>query len=127
VNEVLARLEAVYRQQLGIYDQVLALARQAAAAARERRSLQELNALLEQKQRHLIEIDRLDQRADEDRRRFRRQGGSPTEASQLRRPLAAAAERIEQILACEREMERCLVAHRRQSDDGLCADAEAGD
>ena len=127
MNEVLARLEKIYRQQLEIYDQVLELAEQAVRAARERHPLQELDALLAQKRRLLIEVDRLDALAAPDRLWWRQDGRSVSDTSKLQRPLADAARRIEQILAREREMERWILTPADDSGSELQANTEAGD
>lgn len=126
VNEVLARLEKIYRQQLEIYDQVLELAEQAVSAAREGRPLQELDALLAQKRRLLTEIDRLDALAAPDRLWWKQDGRSASETSRLHRPLAEAARRIQQILAREREMERWILTPTEDGDE-MKASTEAGD
>ena len=126
MNEVLARLEKIYRQQLEIYDQVLELADEALRLARSGRPLRELNTILAQKQRLLAEIDRLDALAAPDREWSREHDRSAMETSQLRQPVAEAARRIEQILSREREMERWILL-RRQADHDLRANTEAGD
>jgi hypothetical protein len=126
VNEVLARLERIYRHQLEIYDEVLELAEQAVSAARDRRPLQELDALLAQKRRLLTEIDRLDALAAPDRFWWKQDGRSASDTSRLHRPLAEAARRIEQILGREREMERWILTPT-EDDDELKAGTEAGD
>ena len=126
MNEVLARLDRIYRQQLEIYDRVLELADEALRLARAGRPLCELNALLSKKQRLLSEIDRLDGLAAPDRAWFREHERSATETSQLRLPVAETKRRIEDILAREREMERWILL-RRESDDELLADTGAGD
>lgn len=126
MNEVLARLGQLYRQQLEIYDQVLELADAALAAAREGRSLQELDALVARKRRLLLEIDRLDALAAPDREWSRQQGRTATETSQLRRPLAESARRIEQILDREREMERWILL-RREDGEARLSRGEAQD
>ena len=126
MNEVLARLEKIYRQQLEIYDQVLELADAALRVARESGPLGDLNAILAQKQRLLAEIDRLDALAAPDREWSRERDRSAAEASQLRQPLSQVALRIEQILDREREMERWILMRREEGSD-LRASSEAGD
>ena len=126
MNEVLSRLEKIYRQQLEIYDQVLALAEQAVRAARDHRPLQELDTLLAHKRVLLSEIDRLDALAAPDRLWWKQDGRSATETSQLRQPLAEPARRLEQIIAQEREMERLMLARSEDYGD-LKASTEAGD
>ena len=126
MNEVLARLERIYRQQLEIYDQVLELADAALDIARAGASLQNLNAVLGQKQRMLSEIDRLDALAAPDRTWSLERDRSASEASQLRQPLARIAARIEQILDREREMERWILLRREENADRR-ASSEAGD
>jgi len=126
MNEVLARLEQLYRQQLEIYDQVLELADAALRAAREGRPLQELDALVARKRRLLLEVDRLDALAAPAREWSRAQGRTATEPSQLRRPLAESARRIEQILDREREMERWILL-RREDGEARLSHGEAQD
>jgi hypothetical protein len=126
MNEVLARLEKIYRQQLDIYDEVLELADAALAVARDAGPLSRLNAILARKQQLLAEIDRLDALAAPDRLWSRDQGRSTAEASQLRQPLSQVALRIEQILDREREMERWILLQREEGAD-LRASSEAGD
>ncbi len=126
VNEVLARLENVYRQQLEIYNQVLELADEALRAARSQRPLQELDALVARKYRLLSEIDRLDALAAADREWWKREERSASEASHLRQPLAEAARCIAKILDREREMERWILL-RREATGQLCERTEAGD
>jgi hypothetical protein len=126
MNEVLARLERIYRQQVDIYEQVLELADAALGSAREGRPLQELDALLARKRRLLTEIDRLDALAAPDREWSRDHGRSASETSQLRQPLAEASRLLEVILDREREMERWILLRRERGDDQL-ASSEAGD
>jgi hypothetical protein len=126
VNEVLARLEKIYRQQLEVYDQVLELADAALQLARESGPLSDLNAILARKQRFLAEIDRLDALAAPDRAWSRERDRSALETLQLRRPLSQIALRIEQILDREREMERWILVRREQGVE-LRASSEAGD
>jgi hypothetical protein len=126
MNEVLARLERIYRQQLETYDQVLELADAALDVARGGGALEHLNAILAQKQRLLAEVDRLDALAAPDRAWSLERDRSATEASQLRQPLGRIASRIEQILDREREMERWILLRREERTD-LQAGSEAGD
>ena len=126
MNEVLARLEKIYRQQLEVYDQVLELADAALQLARESGPLSDLNAILARKQRFLAEIDRLDALAAPDRAWSRERDRSALETLQLRRPLSQIALRIEQILDREREMERWILVRREQGVE-LRASSEAGD
>jgi hypothetical protein len=126
MNEVLARLERIYRQQLEVYDEVLELAEAALCAAREGRPLQELDALVARTRRALGEIERLDALAAPDREWSREHGRSATETSQLRQPIAECARRLEQILDREREAERWILM-RREGGEDLRAPSEAGD
>lgn len=126
MNEVLARLEKIYRQQLEIYDQVLELADAALSAARRGRPLQELDALVARKRRLLGEIDRLDALAAADREWSRAHGRTAAETSQLRAPLAESARRIEQILDRERETEHWIL-RRREGGEDLLESSEAWD
>ena len=126
MNEVLARLEKIYRRQLEVYDQVLELAEAALQLAREAGSLSGLNAILAEKQRLLSEIDRLDALAAPDREWSRERDRSATETLQLREPLSPVSLRIEQSLDREREMERWILVRREQGAD-LRASSEAGE
>ena len=126
MNEVLARLEKIYLRQLEIYDEVLDLAEAALRAAREGRSLQELDAFVSRKRRLLGEIDRLDALAAADRDWAREHGRSAAETSPLRVALAESARRIEQILDRERETERWILM-RREGGSDVAAPGKARD
>ena len=126
MNEVLARLERIYLQQLEVYDQVLDLADKALQLAREARPLGELDAILAQKRQLLSEIDRLDELAAPDRDWSRDHDRSALESSQLRQTLGKISRRIEEILGREREMERWVLL-RRENHRDLLTSSETGD
>jgi len=109
--DLVGNLLELYRNELEIYRRVLALSHQQGAVVKRGGSFQEVRKLLEEKNRCLAVIARLEKDATFSRTAWERDRDSLTTAdrSRVHRALQAVADLIEEILVCEERNDNELI------------------
>ena len=99
MKDVIARLILAYRRELELYGEVLDLAHEGVAAVRDRRPLQELQAINTRKQARLAEIDAIERAIAADKTTWHDTPRATLDSPDLRALLERLTDRIEQIPA----------------------------
>ncbi len=109
MSGTVCRLIEAYRRELDLYDQVLALAKEAMDVVRDGRSLADLHAVNQKKKERLDEVAGIEVEIARDKETWRRGVRLDEPNAQLDALLAELSRRIEQILRVEEETDSWIL------------------